>query len=320
MQIIDAHLSFGGLSRRGSTNRIILHHAEASTCTPEDINRWHKANGWSGAGYHFLVRKDGTVYSLRPEWALGAHAARNNFDSLGICFEGSFMRETMGDAQIQAGRELVAYLKAKYGISKVQRHKDVCPTDCPGTNFPFDAIAYGGAAPASVESVPASRPTAQEHTGTGFGGTYTCQVDNLNVRTAPSTSAGVVAQYHRGEKVTLQDWYFIQDGYVWGRYVGGSGNIRYVAVGKPTGGPAADDYLVKGGSGGGYSAGTYRCTGDGVRVRRAPSFSGEVVAKYNRGETVKLDSFVDGDGLTWGSYVGASGHRNYVATKYFERV
>lgn len=155
MQIIDAHLSFGGLSRRGSTNRIILHHAEASTCTPEDINRWHKANGWSGAGYHFLVRKDGTVYSLRPEWALGAHAAGNNFDSLGICFEGSFMRETMGDTQIQAGRELVAYLKSKYGISKVQRHKDVCPTDCPGTNFPFAAIVEGGAAPASVESVPA---------------------------------------------------------------------------------------------------------------------------------------------------------------------
>lgn len=155
MQIIDAHLSFGGLSRRGSTNRIILHHAEASTCTPEDINRWHKANGWSGAGYHFLVRKDGTVYSLRPEWALGAHAAKNNYDSLGICFEGSFMRETMGQTQIDAGRELVAYLKAKYGISKVQAHRDVCPTDCPGTNFPFAAIVEGGAAPASVESVPA---------------------------------------------------------------------------------------------------------------------------------------------------------------------
>ena len=155
MQIIDAHLSFGGLSRRGSTNRIILHHAEASTCTPEDINRWHKANGWSGAGYHFLVRKDGTVYSLRPEWALGAHAAKNNYDSLGICFEGSFMRKTMGQTQIDAGRELVAYLKAKYGISKVQAHRDVCPTDCPGTNFPFAAIVEGGAAPASVESVPA---------------------------------------------------------------------------------------------------------------------------------------------------------------------
>ena len=319
MQIIDAHLSFGGLSRRSSTRRIILHHAEASSCTPQQIHQWHKANGWSGAGYHFLVRKDGTVYSLRPEWALGAHAAGNNYDSLGVCFEGAYMRETMGQTQIDAGRELVAYLKAKYGISKVQAHRDVCSTDCPGTNFPFDAIAYGGAAPASVESAPAQQ-AAQGHTGTGFGGTYTCQVDNLNVRTEPSTSSSVVAQYHRGEKVTLQDWYVIADGYVWGRYVGGSGNTRYVAVGKPTGGPAAGDYLVKGGSGGGHSAGTYRCTGDGVRVRRAPSLSGEVVAKYNRGETVKLDSFVDGDGLTWGSYVGASGNRNYVAAKYFERV
>ena len=47
------------------------------------------------------------------------------------------MTETMGQTQINAGRELVSYLKKKYGISKVQKHKDVCSTNCPGTNFPF---------------------------------------------------------------------------------------------------------------------------------------------------------------------------------------
>ena len=49
----------------------------------------------------------------------------------------------MGQAQIQAGRELVSYLKGKYGISLVQRHKDVGQTDCPGNNFPFAEIAVG---------------------------------------------------------------------------------------------------------------------------------------------------------------------------------
>lgn len=182
------------------------------------------------------------------------------------------------------------------------------------------AVSSKGVGPtATTDGQQKAASAPEEHTGTGFGGTYRCTVANLNVRAAPSTSAKVVAQYHSGETVTLQDWYVIADGYVWGRYVGGSGNTRYIAVGKPTGGPAADDYLVKGGSGCGRSAGTYRCTGDGVRVRRGPSLSGDVVAKYNRGETVKLDSFVDGDGLTWGSYVGGSGHRNYVAAKYFER-
>ena len=47
----------------------------------------------------------------------------------------------MPDAQIQAGKELVAYLKNKYNITKVQKHSDVCNTSCPGKNFKFDEIA-----------------------------------------------------------------------------------------------------------------------------------------------------------------------------------
>ena len=70
-----------------------------------------------------------------------SHAGNNNYDSLGVCFEGSFDRETMPDAQLRAGQELVAYLKQKYGISTVQRHSDVNATGCPGDNFPFDALA-----------------------------------------------------------------------------------------------------------------------------------------------------------------------------------
>ena len=144
MNIIETNLSFGGMSSRATTRRMILHHAEATSCTAADIHRWHKEdNHWAGAGYHFLVRKDGKVYRLRPEWAVGAHAAGANSDSLGICFEGAFNVETMGTAQIQAGRELVSYLKSKYGISLVQRHKDVGQTDCPGRNFPFGEIANG---------------------------------------------------------------------------------------------------------------------------------------------------------------------------------
>ena len=32
-------------------------------------------------------------------------------------------------------------LKEKYDISKVQAHRDVCSTSCPGKNFPFEEIA-----------------------------------------------------------------------------------------------------------------------------------------------------------------------------------
>lgn len=141
MEIIETNLQFRDMSTRKVTERIILHHADAKKCSAEDIHRWHLNNGWSGAGYHFLVRKDGKIYRLRPEDKVGAHAYSSNYNSIGICFEGNYMEEDMPEAQKQSGKELVAYLKNKYGITTVQRHKDVCATSCPGDKFPFEEIA-----------------------------------------------------------------------------------------------------------------------------------------------------------------------------------
>lgn len=150
MEIIETNLQFKDMSTRKSTERIILHHAAAQYCSAEDIHRWHLNNGWSGAGYHFLVRKDGKVYRLRPEDKVGAHAYGANYNSIGICFEGNYMEEDMQTEQVKAGKELVAYLKNKYNITTVQRHKDVCSTNCPGDKFPFDEIANSEASNAII--------------------------------------------------------------------------------------------------------------------------------------------------------------------------
>lgn len=141
MNIIDTNLKFKQMDTRKSTERIILHHAAAKTCSAEDIHRWHLNNGWSGAGYHFLVRKDGKIYRLRPEDKVGAHAYGSNYNSIGVCFEGDYMVENMPEEETKAGQELVAYLKNKYGISEVEVHKRVNATSCPGDNFPFNQIA-----------------------------------------------------------------------------------------------------------------------------------------------------------------------------------
>lgn len=141
MEIIETNLQFKDMSTRKVTERIVLHHADAKSCSAEDIHRWHLNNGWSGAGYHFLVRKDGKIYRLRPEDKVGAHAYGANYNSIGICFEGNYMEEDMPEVQKEAGKELVSYLKGKYGITTVQRHKDVCATSCPGNKFPFEEIA-----------------------------------------------------------------------------------------------------------------------------------------------------------------------------------
>ena len=143
MNIIETNLQFKEMNTRKVTNRIILHHAEATNCAAEDIHGWHLNNGWSGAGYHFLIRKTGEIYRLRPEDKVGAHAGGSNNDSIGVCFEGRYQEETMPEVQIKAGQELVDYLKQKYGMTKVQKHSDVCNTSCPGKNFPFEQIANG---------------------------------------------------------------------------------------------------------------------------------------------------------------------------------
>ena len=183
MNIIEKTYKWNGkLSNRKSTNRIILHHAESKSCTADDIHRWHLANGWCGIGYHFFVRKDGSIYRGRPEGVVGSHAKGSNSDSIGICFEGSYMTETMNQTQINAGRELVAYLKNKYGISKVQKHMDVCSTNCPGTNFPFDAIVNG-----TVATAPTPTPAAKLATSEQATGTYEVTASDLSVRTGPGT-------------------------------------------------------------------------------------------------------------------------------------
>lgn len=143
MKIIEINLNFKAMVSRLITERIILHHSASSVASAEDIHRWHLGNGWEGAGYHFLVRKDGSVYRLRPENKIGAHASGSNFNSIGICFEGNFEIEEMPEIQVQSGKELVAYLKNKYRINKVQGHRDVNNTSCPGKNFKFNEIANG---------------------------------------------------------------------------------------------------------------------------------------------------------------------------------
>lgn len=142
LNIIEKTFKLNGkLAIRSKTERIILHHADASSCTVEDIDRWHKQKDYTCIGYHFFVKKDGTIYRGRQENSVGAHAYQNNYNSIGICFEGKYETEQMPNAQVQAGKELVAYLKNKYNISKVQKHSDVCSTSCPGKNFRFDEIA-----------------------------------------------------------------------------------------------------------------------------------------------------------------------------------
>ncbi len=151
MKIIDAGLKFesGHEVRSGKPKGIVLHHA-VSNGSVEQIHRSHLNRGWIGIGYHFYVRKDGSVYRGRPENWIGAHAVGHN-TKIGICAEGNYMEDTMGKAQKQAIIEVIAYLLEKYGDLSIYRHKDVDATACPGANYPFTEIVNSAKKNGKVE-------------------------------------------------------------------------------------------------------------------------------------------------------------------------
>ena len=130
-----------GLATRPKTNYVVLHHAAAISCSPYQIDSWHKANGWSGIGYHYFIRKDGTIYRGRPEWATGAHASGRNHESIGVCVEGNYDVEyIMPDAQKDAVKFVLRMIKLRYPDTTVKGHKQVGATSCPGKYYPLSEM------------------------------------------------------------------------------------------------------------------------------------------------------------------------------------
>ncbi|ELC8383178.1 MAG: N-acetylmuramoyl-L-alanine amidase [Clostridium perfringens] len=138
MYINQSNIKFNGLNYGNNPNKIIIHNADHPNCSVYDVDRWHKGNGWSGIGYHYFIRKDGSVWTGRPENAKGAHTIGQNSSSIGICLEGALMREKPTRAQLNSLYYLIADIRARRGNLSVYGHKDFNNTDCPGANFPLE--------------------------------------------------------------------------------------------------------------------------------------------------------------------------------------
>lgn len=133
MNIIDVGLRFNSnMSRISSHDGIVLHHSGVTVLqSVEIIHNYHKSKGWAGIGYHYYVRKDGSVYRGRPEQFAGAHCPGANSNSIGICAEGDFNIEAMNNTQKQAIIELVADIKRRYNIQWIKGHREILSTSCP---------------------------------------------------------------------------------------------------------------------------------------------------------------------------------------------
>lgn len=110
---------------------VVLHH-RAGNGTVESIHTQHLKNGWAGIGYHFYIRKDGTVYEGRPITYVGSHCKGNNSCSIGVCLEGDFRKDVPTAEQLRAVKDVYALVKKTYrNIYKMVNHRDLFKTSCP---------------------------------------------------------------------------------------------------------------------------------------------------------------------------------------------
>ena len=142
VKIKDTWLKFDTLNERNMTNMIVVHHTGNPTdddLSAEEIHESHKAQGWAGIGYHYVIRKDGTIEEGRPVWSVGAHAYGRNRDTLGIHVCGNFEIATPTEMQLNSLAELIGWLCRKYSLQAskdvVVAHRDLMATACCGDNL-----------------------------------------------------------------------------------------------------------------------------------------------------------------------------------------
>lgn len=135
-------LNFSSLTRRPETDLFVIHHTGNSgddDLSAKEIHQSHLNLGWAGIGYHYVIRKDGTIEEGRPQWTIGSHAYGENRHSIGIHFSGNFEINSPTSEQIEGGALLLAKLGMDYRLpldkNHVVGHRDLMATACPGKNL-----------------------------------------------------------------------------------------------------------------------------------------------------------------------------------------
>ena len=132
---------------------IIIHTAafkgEASI---DEVRRWHTSpdpndpsKPWSDIGYHYYIRRDGSLQKGREETHVGAHCKNMgmNSKSLGICLEGHGDYEAFTQDQRNALCDLYEDILTRWDIpvEDVLGHRETgAPKTCPGARVDMDDI------------------------------------------------------------------------------------------------------------------------------------------------------------------------------------
>lgn len=118
-------------------NLIVLHCSASDRPAHDDISvirKWHvEERGWSDVGYHYFIKRDGTIQVGRMLDVIGAHVAGHNRYSIGICLHGN---GEYTEEQFKSAGRLVAGLQIALLFTKIEI-KGHCDLDkkksyCPG--------------------------------------------------------------------------------------------------------------------------------------------------------------------------------------------
>ncbi len=97
-----------------------------------EIRQWHMQRGFSDVGYHYVIRRDGTIETGRPHTRPGAHARGYNRNSLGICLVGGVKQGSVGTAeanftpaQYLTLQTLLDDLSTQYPDAEILGHRDL---------------------------------------------------------------------------------------------------------------------------------------------------------------------------------------------------
>ena len=120
-------------------NKIIIHCSDTPAKMDigvKEIREWHLQRGWKDIGYHYVIRKNGSVEVGRPIEQVGSHCMNQNTGSIGICYVGG--RNGLDDrneAQKKSLKTLIEALRHDFGKLVVYGHNNFSEKSCPN----FDA-------------------------------------------------------------------------------------------------------------------------------------------------------------------------------------
>lgn len=124
-------------------NKVIVHCSATKpdqNITAKNIKKWHtEERGFKDIGYHYVIRRDGTLEKGRDIGEAGAHARGHNLESIGVCLIGGIDKFNSPEQNYTANqyytlKKLLDVLCVTFPNADIIGHNNVSDKACPVFN------------------------------------------------------------------------------------------------------------------------------------------------------------------------------------------